>query len=134
EDEVTWTINRRITTGFALAALLVVAIALTGIWALRQTAGTFTNAVSAERTVLLRAIEARRHLANANVAYLRTLVQEVGVSPQERADGVALTRALLMELRAAAAGDQTQVWTEAMALLDRWDDATERVVALWDAG
>ncbi|HEX2166146.1 MAG TPA: methyl-accepting chemotaxis protein [Longimicrobiales bacterium] len=131
---MTWTINRRITTGFALAALLVVAIALTGIWALRQTAGTYAEAISAERTVLLRAMEARRNLANANVAYLRILVSEVGVTEQDRAEAVEQTRTLLTELRETAEGDQTQVWTEALRLLEEWDEATARVIELSAAG
>lgn len=131
---MTWTINRRITTGFALAALLVVAIAATGIWALRQTAGTYTDAVTTERTILLRAMEARRHLANANVAYLRFLVREEGVTRIDRDSALARSRALLTELRDAAEGEQTQVWSEALILLDQWDDATQRVMSLWDGG
>lgn len=134
EDEVNWTISRRIITGFALAAVLVTAIALTGIWAQRQTAGTYAEAVEAERSILLRSVEARRHLANANVAYLRVLVREMGSTPAGRDSALVEARARLNELRETAGSDEEQVWSEALRLLDQWDDATARVIALWDAG
>ena len=133
EGELTWTISRRITTGFALAALLVIAIAATGIWALRQTAGTYENAVSNERTILLQAMEARRHLSNANVAYLRLLVEEVGTMPGARNAAVAEARARLVELSDTEGADAT-TWDEALRLLDQWDQATARVLELWRAG
>ena len=130
---MTWTISRRITTGFALAALLVIAIAATGIWALRQTAGTYQNAVSAERTILLRAMEARRFIANANVAYLRLLVEEAGTMPGTRTAAVAEARTRLLDLRSSDGAD-VATWDEALRLLDQWDNATARVLELFRAG
>ena len=127
-----WTINRRITTGFALAAVLVIAIALTGIWALRQTEGSYEQAVRSEREVLLRAVEARGHLRNANIEYLRFLVDEAGATPVARDTAVAAARATITVLRDQAAGEEALRWAQALQLLERWDAATRRVIQLWN--
>ena len=131
---MTWTINRRITTGFALAGLLVVAIAITGVWALRQTAGSYAQAVRSDREVMLRAVEARGHLRNANIEYLRFLVEETGATITGRDTAVAAARAVLTNLRDNAEGAQAQSWAEALQLLDRWDDAARRVMEIWRPG
>jgi methyl-accepting chemotaxis protein len=131
---VNWTINRRITTGFTLGALLVVAIALTGIWALRQTAGSYSEAVRSDREVLMGAVEARGHLRNANIEYLRFLVEETGATMSGRDTAVAAMRTVLASLRDNSQAEEAHSWVEALQLLDRWDDATRRVIELWRPG
>jgi methyl-accepting chemotaxis protein len=131
---VTWTVSRRITTGFAFAALLVVAIAATGIWALRQTAGSYENAVQAEREILLRAVEARGHVRNANVEYLRMLLEDGDIDRSGRDAAVASARESLSELRSAAEGAQADAWSRALELLDTWEVATSRVISMYLAG
>lgn len=134
EDDVTWTVNRRISTGFALAALLVVAIAVTGIWALGQTAGTYAEVVNAERQVLLRAIEARGHLRNANIEYLRVLVEDEGADLTGRDTAVAAARIVMTELRDRPEAVSAQNWSEALLLLEEWHAGAARVMSLWAAG
>lgn len=129
-----WTVSRRITTGFALAALLVTAIAATGIWALRQTASSYSEAVQAERGILLRAIEARGHLRNANINYLRILVEESGATTSARDTAVAAARTVMTELRDASTGGAAASWSEALRLLGEWDTHTARVMNLYMAG
>ncbi|MBR9990523.1 MAG: hypothetical protein KFH98_12255 [Gemmatimonadetes bacterium] len=131
---MTWTVSRRITTGFALAALLVVAIAITGIWALRQTAGSYENAVRAEREVLLRAVEARGHLRNANVEYLRVLVDDGAAGTGDRDAAVTAARETLNQLRSGSEGAEAASWARALELLNTWDASTRRVVSLHMAG
>jgi methyl-accepting chemotaxis protein len=131
---VNWTVNRRISTGFALAALLVIAIAATGIWALRQTAGTYNRLVSAEREVLMRAVDARGHLRNANIEYLLVLVDEGSASSTGRDTAVTAARIMMSELRDRVEGTGSQDWSQALVLLEEWNDAARRVMTLWDAG
>jgi methyl-accepting chemotaxis protein len=131
---VKWTVSRRIITAFTLAALLVVGIGAIGVWALRQTADSYGTALRAERNVLLRAVQARGSLRNANVFYLRSLVEQRAEHRASRDSAVAVARREMTELRDLNAGGGTQQWTEALRLLTAWDDATTRVMSLYAAG
>ncbi|CAN5736330.1 hypothetical protein BH23GEM9_BH23GEM9_20950 [soil metagenome] len=69
-----WTIGRRIVAGFSVGAVLVIIITIIGVWALQETESSYAEAVQAEREILLTAVEARGAFRNANVSYLRYLV------------------------------------------------------------
>src|SRR5690606_12337468 len=132
--DVNWTVSRRIITGFALAALLVVAIGAIGVWALRQTTSSYEEAVSSERELVLRSVQARGSIRNANVFYLRRLLENAPQHTTSRDSAVADARAMLTMLRDANAGDLRARWDEALSLLSEWDDATRRVIGLYTAG
>jgi methyl-accepting chemotaxis protein len=135
EDEVNWTISRRIISGFAIGAVLVLIIALVGVWALRSTSGGYEDAVVAEREVLLSAVEARGGVRQANVAFLRYMVDgvqgaQLGDLEREMADA----RAELTELRDDARLGDAASWSEALRQLAEWEVAVREMLALWDAG
>jgi methyl-accepting chemotaxis protein len=131
---VNWTVSRRIIAGFAMGAALVLLIAIVGIWALRDTAGDYADAIAVEREVLLAAVNARGGVRNANIAYLRSLVDATG---QHRAEWEAASnsgRQLMAQLRDDPRVGTPREWTEAIRLLDEWQLATSEVMALWQAG
>jgi methyl-accepting chemotaxis protein len=134
EDEVNWTISRRIITGFALGAMLVIAIAATGVWALRQTVSGYQDAARFQRDVLIRAHDARGAIRVANIAYLRAMIDGGPQHGALRDSAVAATRSAMVLLRDSADVAMTQAWNEALRLLDSWDATTSRAIELWDAG
>jgi methyl-accepting chemotaxis protein len=131
---VNWTVGRRITAGFAIGAALVVTITIVGIWALRQTADSYADAVSAERNILAAAVEGRGAFRNANIAYLRAVVDD---APQHRADFesfIAAARQQFTRLRDDRAVGQRELWDAALRGLAEWEAAAGDMMARWAAG
>jgi CHASE3 domain sensor protein len=131
---VNWTVSRRIIAGFAMGAALVLLIAIVGIWALRDTAGDYADAIAVEREVLLAAVNARGGVRNANIAYLRSLVDATGEYRAEWEAASNSGRQLMAQLRDDPRVGTPREWTEAIRLLDEWQLATSEVMALWQAG
>jgi methyl-accepting chemotaxis protein len=134
EDEVNWTISRRITAGFVIGAILVAVIAAAGLWALGRSVGGYADTVETERTMVLRALDARGSLRNANIAYLRTLLSD---DPSNRVSldaEVASARAAMQMLEAAATGPDAQRWSTSLRLLGEWEAAVREVLAQAAAG
>jgi methyl-accepting chemotaxis protein len=132
---VNWTISRRIIAGFAIGAALVIIIAMVGIWALRETSRGYRAAVTSEREVLLRAIDARGSARLANIAYLRYMVDGASaVHAQAMTDGMAQARSALTLLRDDPRVADEATWNEALRVLDEWEAASRQMTALWDGG
>jgi methyl-accepting chemotaxis protein len=132
---VNWTVSRRIIAGFAVGAALAVIIALVGIWALGETTRSYGDAVTAERDVLLRAVEARGAGRIANIAYLRMML-DAGDGGQAAAYEAAIetARNALTELRDDARVADAQTWAEALRHLATWEAASREMIAQWTAG
>jgi methyl-accepting chemotaxis protein len=135
EDEVNWTISRRIIAGFAIGAVLVLIIALVGIWALRETSSGYRQAVTTEREVLMRAVDARGSARLANISYLRYMVDG---SAEEHAQGMnrgmEQSRSSLALLRDDPRVADAVTWGEALRLLNEWDAAAREMTAQWAGG
>jgi methyl-accepting chemotaxis protein len=131
---VNWTISRRIISGFAIGALLVLILALVGIWALRQTTERYVEAVNAEREVLLPAVEARGSVRLANIAYLRYMVDGGQNTRAEVQANATAARQTLTTLRDQAAASDAQLWNEALQTFEQWTQTVQQMLALWDAG
>jgi CHASE3 domain sensor protein len=131
---VNWTVSRRIISGFAIGAALVLFIAIVGVWALRDTASDYGGAVAIEREVLLAAVNARGSLRNANIAYLRVLVEGGAQYRQEWESSLAAAGESMEQLRTDPRVANPQQWAEAIRLLGEWRLATDEVMALWNAG
>lgn len=129
-----WTVSRRIITGFAIGAVLVVLIALVGAWALRSSSTQYQAALSTERSILLRAVDARAHIRDANVSYLRFLVDESQSHAAARDNALRAGRVALNELRRGADDTQSARVDQAVLLLDEWEKAALEVTRLWSAG
>ncbi|MGH7445607.1 MAG: hypothetical protein ACREKM_12050, partial [Longimicrobiales bacterium] len=114
-----WTVSRRIITGYALALLLIAAVAAIGIWSLGRTAGEYSSAVEVERDVVRPARDAVGASRSANIAFLRYLVDEQQAFGSARDSAITAARTELNTLvqRDASAGTS---WREAQQLLDQW--------------
>jgi methyl-accepting chemotaxis protein len=131
---VNWTVSRRIISGFAIGAALVLFIAIVGVWALRDTASDYGDAVAIERDVLLKAVNARGSMRNANIAYLRVMVDGDAQHREEREAHLAAGRETMEQLRADPRVANPQQWADAIRLLGEWRLVTDEVMALWNAG
>jgi CHASE3 domain sensor protein len=134
EDEVNWTVSRRIIAGFAVGAVLVLIIALIGIWALRETVRDYRAAVDAEREVLMSAVSARGAVRNANIAYLRSLVETGAQHREDWGAGVDDAREAMERLRTDPRAGDPQKWADALRHLVEWESATSEVMDLWATG
>lgn len=129
-----WTVSRRIIAGFALGAVLVIAIAGVGIWALGQTVSGYGDAVTAEREILALAVDARGSVRNANISYLRVIVEG---TPEHRVafdSAAAAAHRLLARLRDDDAVGERQLWSDALRLFGEWESAATDVMARWARG
>jgi methyl-accepting chemotaxis protein len=131
---VKWTVSRRIIAGFAIGAALVLIIALVGIWALRETVRDYRAAVTAEREVLVAAVGVRGAVRNANIAYLRSLVETGAQHRQDWGAAIDDAREGMERLRADPRAGDPQQWAEAERHLAEWEAATSEVIDLWAAG
>jgi methyl-accepting chemotaxis protein len=134
EAQVNWTVSRRIIAGFAIGAMLVLVMAIVGIWALRTTSGDFGEAVRTERDILLPAVEARGAVRVANISYLRYMVaggaeNRAAIEPTARE-----AREALVTLRNRAQGDNVQVWAETAQVFEQWFVSVNQMLVEWDAG
>jgi methyl-accepting chemotaxis protein len=131
---VNWTVSRRIIAGFAIGAILVVVIAVVGVWALRQTASGYGAAVEAERQILLSAVNARGSVRNTNISYLRVLVETGPQFRQDFENYSQQSRTLLAALRDNEDVGARETWDEALRVFTDWDAAVREVMGLWQAG
>lgn len=130
-----WTVSRRIFVGYAGAMLLVLGITLVGAWALDRSSAAFEAVLLEDQEALLTAFDGRGALRNANNAYLRYMIEGDEENAEARRAAVAVARSDLRALRdAAETPELRQAWSEALGLLDRWDDATARAIAAARAG
>ncbi|HSJ08485.1 MAG TPA: methyl-accepting chemotaxis protein [Longimicrobiales bacterium] len=129
-----WTVSRRIIAGFAIGALVMVVIAIIGVISLNRTTTAYNTAIESERLLLLGAIEARGSLRNANVEYLRYLVDGGEEHQVARDTSLASAQAAATRLRDRSQGVAQQRWDETLRALETWEQATGQVIALWRAG
>lgn len=130
---MSWTVSRRIVVGFATGAVLVIVMALVGVFSVNRTSDTYANAVAAERDVLARATDARASVRLANISYLRYILERDPSFLTVRDEEVRRARSAFVDLGASAGSAEARVWSDAQALLDQWEDATARVVQAFDA-
>jgi methyl-accepting chemotaxis protein len=131
---VNWTVSRRIITGFAIGGALMVLMAVVAIWAVRQVADGYEDAVQAERDVLLPAVEARGAVRLANIAYLRYLLTADQGQREAVTANYEAARRSIVQLQDAAEGADVQTWNEAAQVFDRWRVLVNQIMSTWDAG
>jgi methyl-accepting chemotaxis protein len=132
EDDVNWTVNRRIAVGFSFSLVLVALITAIAFWALDRTRTSYAAAIQAERELLLTAVDARGAVRGANIAYLRGLVEEGGEHLAAKDSAVAVAFVLLQRLESdAIEAEARRTWSEAARLLGEWDAAVSRIVTLY---
>jgi methyl-accepting chemotaxis protein len=124
-----WTINRRITLGFALSLILLVAVAAIGIWALGATTSAFERTIATRQTLLAPTQRIESDIRAANVEGLRYLLVRDDRYLRSRDSLVSSVRGVLAQVRERA-GDagQRERWAEISSLADQWDESFRAVV------
>ena len=126
-----WTVSRRIIAGFALLLILVVAVTAIGVWALRSTTGGYEEAIKRERESLITAFDARGGLRNANVAFLRYVLEPDQAHLDAFTQGVAEMNGELETLRRENWDTRlSQIWQELDGVVDRWEQTTRQAMTV----
>lgn len=129
-----WTMSNRILAGFTVGAVLVIAIAAIGILSLRRTVSVYEDALGTQRTILLRAVDARGSSRLANISYLRYLVEGGAEHLTVRAAEVRDARSGFTALRDSANDEGRRSWDEALRSLAEWEAGSGQVMELFAAG
>jgi methyl-accepting chemotaxis protein len=128
-----WTISRRILSGFAVSLALIIAVAAMGIWSLKRTTTAYQTALEARRTLIVPSLKAELDIGNANIQFLRFLVEEDRSYLRRRDSAVAVARSEIASVRAAATETDRANWAESAVLLDQWatasNDASDALTA-----
>src|SRR5687768_10860111 len=115
------TIGRRIATGYAIVLMLLAAVAITGVLALRSASREYQAAIASQRDVMAAALEAQTEVRDGNVAYLRYLLVPQERFAQER--DLVLDRAdsLLRQTRSVSPLPEDQrIWELAQRNMAEW--------------
>ena len=116
-----WTVSRRIIIGYALLLALLTTVTLIGVWALRMTSRGYEAALSSERGDLIPAVDARGAMRNANVAFLRYLIDPRASHLTTFDSAIAVSHAKLNDLRDGEDDAQlAAIWRDTEDVLDRW--------------
>jgi methyl-accepting chemotaxis protein len=134
EDEVNWTVGRRIIAGFGIGAALVLVIGIVAVWALRDVNRDYEAAVLAERDIMLGAIEARGAFRNANIAYLRFLVEGSAEHRQTFDTARASARSSMQRLAQDPRVRSPDAWLRSVERLSEWENAATEAMGLWAQG
>lgn len=130
-----WTIGRRIVLGFSLGLILVVATAMVGIWALRQATAAYEHAVRGERRVLSSAIRVESDVRDANINFLRYLLNPDERFRTTRDSLLHAAEGVLHELSSDESGTVSQAqWAAALNLFSRWQATTSETMDAARAG
>lgn len=130
-----WTVSRRITAAFAISLALLLFNAAVGIYALRQAEGAYTAALKQERAVLVAALEARVSFEDANINYLRYVLEPKDLLASDRSRALDSTRTLLQHLAdSASVTEARRLWQMALLQTDQWEEASRRSMAAAQAG
>ena len=130
-----WTVNRRVLAGFSLILLLLLVIAAIGYSALQNTLHWNERERYEQRRNEL-AAEAGRQFSDANLSYLRSLLQPGDTRwVREREESLEHSRALVQQLAdSAQSGEFRDLWRRVLPLLDRWEEAVRQSLAAAAAG
>ena len=126
-----WTVSRRIATGFTVILLLLVAVALLGVWALHSVNDSYDRALKQRQSELVPALRGESEIRGANAAVLRYLL-EGNAEHIRDADSInAVAATLIAGLRDSVTDDaQRRAWQTTADLHARWRKATDSSVAL----
>lgn len=125
-----WTVSRRIAAGFAVGLSLVVVMSVVGVVALRGASRAYRTALDQERRTLVPALTAEAEFRRAMLDYLGFLVQPNEAELRSRDSTLALSRALLGQLRDSARTPESRaIWTETLGAVSEWDVASRASIA-----
>lgn len=127
---MTWTVNRRIVSGFSIVLGLLLVVAGLGVWALSSTTNTYQHALEVRRQALVPALQAESEARATNMAYLRFLLEGSGQDLRILDSTNNIVRSLIAQLRDSADNDADhQFWQDAAALHQRWTASVAAAIA-----
>jgi len=131
DNAASWTIGRRVTSGFAIGVALLILAASLGIWALSRTVNSYEDALSKRRSLLIPTIRTEAEVRGANVEVLRFLLSSDEKYARKADSSVSTARDLVAEVHAATGdtGEVARIWTPVPALLDEWAKAQSDAIA-----
>lgn len=130
---MTWTVGRRIIAGFAVSVLLLLAITAIAVWALNRTTAAYRQALAVERESLVEAYNVRGSMRDANISFLRFLLERSEAHTADRDSALSNARRALQRLGDVAIEQRTN-WASVAADLERWVEATNAAMAAARAG
>ena len=132
---MSWTVSRRILVGFSIILLLLVVVGGLATWSLHNTATTYDEAALQRKQALVPALRAESELRNANVAFLRYLLEMRDVDRQALDSLSIVVVQLVTQLRdSAKTTGERQQWDDALALHTRWKLATDTSIRVRRTG
>ena len=132
---MSWTVSRRILVGFSIILLLLAVVGGLATWSLHNTATTYDEASLQRKQALVPALRAESELRNANVAYLRYLLEMRDVDRQALDSLSIVVVQLATQLRdSAKTTGERQQWDDALALHTRWKLATDTSIRVRRSG
>lgn len=132
---VTWTVSRRIVTGFSFVLGVAVVLATVGIVALRNAVQAYGTAMDERQTVLETALDAEASAQTANLQYLRFLLDARPAFLRAADSATQATRVLLERVRTATpVAERRALWSEALDRLDEWEALVDTSMRAVQAG
>ena len=129
------TVSRRIASGFAVAMGLVLVVALVAGLALYQATGAYRAALKQQGNNEIPALRTRLWFAEANLNFVRYLLGPSDNWRQRREMAVQQVGVELMALQRTAHNPQAQkLWTDALASMSDWNDASRDAMEATRAG
>jgi methyl-accepting chemotaxis protein len=130
-----WTVSRRIAAGFALGLCLVVAVLAVGMVTVRRITHRYESAQREVFSGVVPPLQAEAAFLFAGHGFLGYLATRKEYNLGVRDSMVAMTRTIVTGLRDSAASPEARgTWTNALAGLGRWDEATRAALAAARAG
>jgi methyl-accepting chemotaxis protein len=118
-----WTVSRRITIAFTMSLALLLFNAATGVFALRRASTAYENALRQQQSVLVVALEARVNFQNANLYYLRYVLDPKEPEAAARIAALDSTRTTLAQLADSASTSQArEIWRSTPSQVTEWDN------------
>ncbi len=126
-------VSQRITWGFFFMLLLVGIVAGGGAYATSRTQQSYDRALAAEQSVVGRAIALESALRQANLDFLRYLLDTRGADALAHGASLDSVRVILSALERAdstsSGGGSRSRWAESATLVTEWEELTDRAIS-----
>lgn len=130
-----WTVSRRIAAGFALGLVLVAGVLAAGVGTVQRIVQRYEAAQRQVFSDLVPALQAESAFLFAGHGFLGYLATRREYNLGVRDSLVAVSRSLLTTLRDSAASPEVRtMWSNALAGLAQWDEATRAALVAARAG
>ena len=132
---MSWTVGRRIGSGYAVVLLLLAVVAGVGVSSLSRTAGAFETVVQDQERYLVAVWKTDGAIDAATAGLLRYLLSPQEGTLKDWESGVAEARRTMAELRDTNVDAELRTgWSEALSLQERLEEVSRLAIAAQQAG